>query len=521
MSLIPGFKNDLFISYTHIDNDPLIEGKPGWVDFFEDILRKRIRVRIGEEVNIFRDKQLRHSGKFTDQLADQISNSAVFISILSPRYVESEYCRWELEQFCRLGGLNRIIKVVKTAFETNDLEPAAQSVFSQIKDILEYRFYFLDESSKLYRDLQPEVIPGHIPECLEKIDGLTQNVVELIKRLRKGSPSAPVKSPAGGAIGVSGPPSISIPAESPMVAGSSPPPDQGRITVYLAETAKDLAEERNRVKSELIQFNYRVVPDKPLPLDLEELIATARQYMQQSKISIHLFGKNYGTILDGENRSIPHLQYDLAAELGQNSHLKQLIWFPVGVAPEINSDQANLISTVKKRSPDYLQTKLEDLKTEILKTLQPPAPDLWESEEGDNPVNVSLVCQEKDVKSVGPIYSYLTVRELFKVKLPLKDAQSLEQQKQILQSSDAVILYYGAADEDWFVNIWRQIQRLSAANRKKTMLVKAIYAGDPPTTGKDLLQSEDPLILRHYGQFAPQVLAPFVERIHTLRGGGE
>jgi hypothetical protein len=506
MGIVTGYETDIFISYAHIDNDPLIEGKHGWVDFFEELLRKRIRVRLGGDVVIFRDPQLRHFGKFSDQLASQLTSSAVFISILSPRYVESDWCLRELSEFCKQGGAGRLFKVVKTAIDKQSLEDEAKSLLAQIKDVLDYRFYRKDESSGLFTDLQPEVIPDHIPECLATIDALTQNLVELLKSLSNSLPT---------------PASPKAPAVTSTSTATSQTADKNQITVYLAETTKDLLEDRNKVKTELLQFNYRVLPDQPLPQDAEEMVTAVNNYLQQAKLSVHLIGANYGMVLEGEERSIPHVQYELAAAMSKENKLSQLVWMPQGLAPREGSQQEEFVNYVKNSSPNYLQAKLEDLKTEIRKKLKPASSDAWEDVEEGEPVNVCLLCHEQDVKSVGPIYSHLKLNESFKVKIPLKDAQSFENQKQILQSSDAVILYYGSADEDWFVNVWRLIQRQSSAGRTRPILAKAIITGEPQTTEKDLLDADDPLVLKNYGEFTPDALAPFIEKIKAGKGGAK
>lgn len=158
------------------------------------------------------------------------------------------------------------------------------------------------------------------------------------------------------------------------------------------------------------------------------------------------------------------------------------------------------------------------MKTAIQKKLQPAAPSGWDQDEDAAPVNVCLFCHEQDLNSVRPLYSHLTINETFQVKLPLKEAESLQNHKQLLQSSDAVILYYGSADQDWFVNIWRLIQRHSSTGRTKPILAKAIYTGQPPTIEKDLLDSGDPLVLKNYGQFTPDAIEPFVEKIRAAKG---
>ena len=81
-----------------------------------------------------------------------------------------------------------------------------------------------------------------------------------------------------------------------------------------------------------------------------------------------------------------------------------------------------------------------------------------------------------------------------------------------------MILYYGTADQDWFVNVWRLIQRHSSTGRDKPILAKAIYTGQPPTPEKDLLDADDPLVLKNYGQFTVDSIEPFVEKIHAAKG---
>lgn len=344
MGFVPGCENDIFISYTHVDNDPLIEGRKGWVDFFEDLLRKRIRVRLGKEVEIFRDPQLRGYGKFSEQLADKISTCAAFISVLSPRYLESDWCSWELGEFYKRAGAGRIIKVVKSDIYEQTHEqsrkPEIRALLAEIKDVRDYKFYRKVESSGLFKDLQPEAIPDDIPACLEMVDAIAQNLVELLIKLHD-APRASSTSPVA-----------SIAKTTDDVAGATPA--QGQVVVYLAETTRDLSGERSRVKSELLQFDCRVLPDPPLPQDADALSNAVRGSLQQAKISVHLIGAHYGAIPEMEKRSVPHIQYDLAAEASQNGSLSQLVWMPGGLTPK-EASQQEFIEMVKKSSPEFLQ----------------------------------------------------------------------------------------------------------------------------------------------------------------------
>lgn len=501
MAFLPDYENDIFISYSHVDNDPLIECKPGWVDFFEDLLRKRIRVRLRGEIDIFRDPRLARYGKFSDQLARELSNSAVFVCVLSPNYIESEWCLHELGEFYKRGSTDRVIKVVKTAVDELGLQSQAKALLFEIKDVLDFRFY-KKEKSGMFRDLQPEVIPDHIPAGLELIDAIAQNLVELLKKLRDSKPEPP-------------PPEHLVIEKEPS--RTIEVTDQQQATVYLAETTLDLTEQRNRVKTELLQFNCRVLPDHPLPHDADPLVRVVSNYLQQAKLSVHLIGANYGTRPELEERSIPQIQYDIASEMSRAGQLIQLVWMPEGLTPKEESQQ-RFVDHVKNNSSEFLRTKLEDLKTEVQQKLKPAPTNRWEDDREDGGVNVCLFCHEQDNELVAPLYSHLTVKELFQVKLPLKNVQSIQRHKELLLAADAVLLYYGTADEDWFVNIWRLIQRHISGGRTKPVLARAIYAGKPATMEKDLLQSDELVIIKNYGDFTPNSLAPFVERIRAAKG---
>jgi hypothetical protein len=501
MAYVPGYENDVFISYAHADNDPIVPGNPGWVDFFEDLLRKRVKVRLRGEIQFFRDQQLRLYRKFSDQLADKLASSAVLICIPSPNYVESDWCLWELEQFYKRTGSGRIIKVVKTHFDEQSLKPSARSLLKQIEHVLDSRFYTRNESTGFIEDLLPEINPEHMLICLQKIEVIAQNLVELFKKLS----SAPTNSAPSSATSAT-----AQHAEQAAEASTAP-----QIAVYLAEPAKGLEAEYNSIKSELLQFNYRVLPDQPLPLDAEDLASTVRRHLQEARLFVHLIGAKYGVRPDGDDRSVPHIQYDLAAELDTQ---RQIVWLPTDLTPE-NKNQEEFVARIKNHSPNYWQTKLADLQTEIQKQLQPPAANGWEEDDEGDPVNVCLYCHEEDMNSIRQLYSHLKIKEMFKVKLPLKEAPSLQAHKQLLQASDAVLLYYGASDEEWFANIWKQIRRYLSTGRTKPLLAQAIYTGPPPSIEKDLLVSDDPVVIRNYGQFTPNDLDPFIERIRAAKGG--
>lgn len=118
------FENDIFISYAHIDDQPLVEGQKGWVSTFHRALHIRLAQLLGREPRIWRDPKLHGNDIYSDRLVQNLPGVALLVSVVSPRYIRSEWCMRELREFqkatlatggTRMGDKARIFKVVKTA----------------------------------------------------------------------------------------------------------------------------------------------------------------------------------------------------------------------------------------------------------------------------------------------------------------------------------------------------------------------------------------------------------------------
>lgn len=96
---MPGFTNDIFISFSHADNSE------DWVTHFHDPLSNRL-TQIGTHVKIWRDQKLRGIDVFSDEIFDQLQNSALLISIVSPSELDRVGVRTNGRLFERFSALN-------------------------------------------------------------------------------------------------------------------------------------------------------------------------------------------------------------------------------------------------------------------------------------------------------------------------------------------------------------------------------------------------------------------------------
>ncbi len=163
------FQRNLFISYAHIDNVPLTEQQQGWITRFHNTLSAMLNMRLGRKAEIWRDSKLNGNDIFADEIVQQFPKTELLVSVLTPRYAESEWCTREVKEFCKsaeaTGGLvvdnkSRVLKVIKMPVDDEGPLP------SVMREALGYPFYEYDEQqvplelgSGLWRGVYPEVQP--------------------------------------------------------------------------------------------------------------------------------------------------------------------------------------------------------------------------------------------------------------------------------------------------------------------------------------------------------------------------
>jgi hypothetical protein len=78
MAFVPGFKNDLFISYAHDDDLPdTLQHR--WISSFKRDLETALLQRLGQPVEIFFDTRMLDPHHHLDFLLDNARHSAIFL----------------------------------------------------------------------------------------------------------------------------------------------------------------------------------------------------------------------------------------------------------------------------------------------------------------------------------------------------------------------------------------------------------------------------------------------------------
>ncbi|MFO0016588.1 MAG: DUF4062 domain-containing protein [Synechococcaceae cyanobacterium] len=177
----------VFISYAHIDNVPITEEQQGWISRFHSTLEVFLSQRLGGRARIWRDLKLQGNDVFGDEIVDAFRDTTLFFSILTPRYVRSDWCKREIQEFChhaeQTDGLvienkSRVFKVIKTPVDRNTAERLLPPV---VRDSLGYEFFVQDAQGPI--ELDPDFGERYKQDYLRKVCILANNAAQLIQQV--------------------------------------------------------------------------------------------------------------------------------------------------------------------------------------------------------------------------------------------------------------------------------------------------------------------------------------------------
>lgn len=100
MAYVPGFENDVFVSYAHEDDLRLDDDqKNGWVTRLKRFLDLFINGKLGSRGTVKRwmDHGLEVGQPIPPQLLNQVRGAATLVVFLSPSYINSPWCKRERE----------------------------------------------------------------------------------------------------------------------------------------------------------------------------------------------------------------------------------------------------------------------------------------------------------------------------------------------------------------------------------------------------------------------------------------
>ena len=357
--------------------------------------------------------------------------------------------------------------------------------------MLGYQFYAIEPDSEAVREFLIDPSPKGGAAHFAKLDDVAQEIKRLID----------------------------------LIAAANSPP-QLKAAVYLAVSSSDAQEHNDRLKREIEDRGFLVLPEKPLPLTADQIIESVRQDIARSALSIHALGARYGLIPEGDTRSIVEIQYDIGLQRS-DGNFTCAIWIPPGLK-SLEDRQRELIERIrtqpiKKAGMELLETSLEELKTFVVDRLHrrpPPEPTLKAGTNGDgSPARsrVYLVYDKRDSETIAPLRAHLDSQgfEIMQPVMKGEPQQLREDHEDNLRLADGVLLYWGAADELWLRSKIRDLLRIRGLGRTIPFRAIVVYLADPQIDEKQDFITREATVIRHSGDFLPETLGAFVTQLIT------
>lgn len=521
MAFVPGFEHDVFISYAHANNERLTKEDVGYVTKLYEDLTHFLTAELGrrEYFSIWLDKEeLRGNDDFDAKLNASFLQSALLVCICSQSYVESAWCRRELITFSnhkhprfelKVGdaGSFRIFRI--DLGEVVERHPEVPSFF--FERMLGHRFYEeIDGGADVqFRRSDPA---GDDQRYWNGVRRLAHDIAQLLRQMKK----------------------MSQPVEKTVLATAVT-----ARTVFLAETADDLEDQRTGVKSALEQYSrakaaltgrgLRVLPEFPLSLGDPELGERLRAAIRSADMSVHLIGPLPGKTPVNETRPLVQFQWEVAREVAHEKGLPRVAWLCDGLDPsKVKEQHRAFLQSLEEEAdgspPEVLRVGVEELRELLVGRLFPPPPPKGpeaeqqsEAEEIDRLVYLTYLPEDRD----GAVQLKEALRrERLDVKLfryEDRDPQMLARiHNASLEKSDGVAIFYGT-NALWLDQLVEEARAaLKARARKNPLKVVCICDGPPDPKDSPIDVGYDKFIVADCRKgVRPEDLKTFVELIKS------
>ncbi len=433
MAYLEGFENDVFISYTHVDDlpdRPDVPGERGWVDRFASRLKVALWKRMGEEVAVWRDPELKRSDRFDDRIEAAVRRSAILLTLISRRYLKSAYCLQEIDWFVDAAGAGlgvtvgtqaRVFPVLLYNLPFDEWPRACHGLSG---------FPFCDSTgTQLGRPLDPD---GDDRRFDAEFHRLVDEIGDLLDALEaRQEPAEPSTTPAAPG-----------------------------FRVYLAATSDHLAGEKGRLAQALREAGVEVLghaPPIPPPYPRADHAEAVRRAVERAELTVHLLDHVAGAPLDGAVEvTYPQEQVRIALEQGR----EQLVVLPEFFNLDEVEDPEHRAFLRRLQAGDLSGgapgRALEVAKARTGQTLELILERRRRREEREaarpEAGSVFLDLHPRDLATIGDLVEFLGERRLTAVTMPSADLSPSTGDKlfeQNLALSRALLIVFGRVGRDW------------------------------------------------------------------------
>lgn len=473
------YEHDVFISYACAENEIPAGASDGWVTVFVRTLKQELaKTSLGKRVGVrvwWDEKSIDRTEDLQKQLIATLPRVRTMIVLLSPAYMESDWCRQEREAFIsamsgRPLGDKRVFLI-----DLGKVDPKERP--EAFRGPLGFKFY--DQDGRKFGHPLPNV---KFERHLAFFDAVPSIAEELAKRLEE----------------------LGVGTEMQHRVDDGPPPDP-IATVYLAETTEDLDDQRREVALDLKQHGFRVIPERRLSSELDRCRQQIEQLIEQSKaqVFVQLLEAKLGKAFDESEETLVTLQDQIARE----RKMTVLQWR----SRDIDLEKVSIprLKTLLA-NPDVYSEPLEAFKAEVRAKATPPKPKHALPQDrlpsGRLPPAVFVQSDTADLSAaerLSDLLKCLQFRSWWPKSSddPEQQADYREMQQEWLEDCDAIVFLHGIAKPS---KVELQMQRIwkTQQKRQKPLRLKALYLGPPP--GQTRPSLSDPQFIQIDGSADPE-----------------
>lgn len=478
-------EHDVFISYAHLDNEPLRPDEPdtGWVSRFDRALNIFLSQELGRRAKIWRDRNMYSNDYIWDTVKEHLLKSLTLVSVISPSYINSRWCPLELNTYreknqIRVGNKSRIFKVIKKPVK--EIPEKLEDLF---REVLAVSFFEHEQSTNKTHGFLVEFGGEWEQKFYREIDLLAQEIAQLLETVQNTKP-------------------INLPETAEP---STLKPFLGK-TIYMAEPSPDLWEDYLEIRRDFIKRGAKVLPsvDSIKPETAEKYEAEMREDLKQCSLVVHFIGSEDDEYLEYGGQSLIHLQMEIAAKYQNEAGSVRLILLPQNAVPNTERRRKFIeqLSAMTSRNVDLLRTSL-NLRTEMERILHDqPKPQAQQVIESAKPTIYVLHDKQDSESVIHPVKILFEMGcEVWTVS-QTNEAQGgdlIEEHKWYLHNCDVALVYWNKAPAFRVRAMMSEFQRAINGGRERPFRAKGvIIEGNSPEkanfiTHEPLIKNENQL----------------------------
>jgi hypothetical protein len=283
----------VFISYARADDlqPPFDRTTLGWVTFFCENLRFELTNVGVHQADLWVDRyKIEPAEKFTTKIAEALANARLLLPILSPNWIQREWCQKEVVSFIELHD-NRDDDIVLV----KKLDAPDSDVPEPLRNREGYKFFVEEPTGTVrefyWRGLQDET--AYFNQVRRVAQWIAERFITESKR------------------------------EKPTV------PRKGRA-VYLAAPADEMRDAWRRLANDLEGAGYDVLPvDGRLPDTAAKAEEAIRAALAHAALIVHFLGQIEGVTLAGGSETLARLQLRIVREQkSADPSVPRVLWAP-------------------------------------------------------------------------------------------------------------------------------------------------------------------------------------------------